>query len=73
MIERIVEIFEENDYRWSINGELIVPSADDLTETLDQLVNRIKDEPDFTQIELGRLIVKKAGDKYGVYVHIGDW
>lgn len=65
--------FFVNGWTWRVGGELIVPSEDDIAKTLDRMKEVLYTEPDGTQMELGRLIMRKDAEGYEVYVYLGDY
>ena len=73
MIERLQKLFSEYNYQWNISGELKVPTQDDIKLTLDRTVERLYTEPTGTQLEVGRLIVRKMDEGHEVYLHMGDY
>lgn len=70
--EELESMFLVKDYRWRINGSLVYPTATDIRETIDRAVKELYDEPEGTQLEVGRLIIKKADGHYDVYAMIGE-
>jgi hypothetical protein len=81
--EELESFFLVHDYQWRIDGVLRYPTADDLRATIDRAVTTMYDEPEGTQLEVGRLIVKKSDDNghiivkkhdsgFGVYVLVGE-
>lgn len=70
--EELESFFLVHDYQWRIDGVLRYPTADEIRQTIDRAVTNMYDEPEGTQIEVGRLIVKKHDSGFGVYVLVGE-
>ncbi|WXW92703.1 hypothetical protein SEA_ENYGMA_256 [Streptomyces phage Enygma] len=70
--EELKKLFDEKEYRWRVNGRLKKPTLRDLTDTLDKIKDKLKNEPVGTWVYVGRLIVvKDAEGKLDVYAHHG--
>jgi hypothetical protein len=70
--EELKRLFDEKEYRWRVNGRLKKPTLRDLSDTLEKIKEKLKDEPVGTWLYVGRLIiVKDAGGKLDVYAHHG--
>jgi hypothetical protein len=67
LARELSHIFEDKQYQWRVEGELITPDYDDLLLTIKSVEDRLKDEPDGTWLETGRLIFIKS-DSLDVYV-----
>jgi hypothetical protein len=64
--------FMMNNLRWRIDGELVIPTEEQLQEVIDKAVERLYAEPDGAQLEVGHLIVKRRNqDLYDVFVRYG--
>ena len=71
--EELESYFLVKDYRWRIGNVLIHPTAEDIREAIDRAKTMLYDEPDETQLEVGRLIIKKRSQElYDVFVMIGE-
>lgn len=74
LLEDLLTTFVVKDYRWKIGNERLVPELEDIKKVLDKAVELLRQEPDWTQIELARMIIKKKpGDIYDVYLHMGEY
>jgi hypothetical protein len=72
LAEEIKKLFDEKQYRWRVNGRLKKPTLRDLTDTLEKIQDKLKDEPLGSWVYVGRLIVvKDVEGKLDVYVHHG--
>ncbi|AYB71043.1 hypothetical protein SEA_YABOI_251 [Streptomyces phage Yaboi] len=70
--EELKRLFDEKEYRWRVNGRLKKPTLRDLSDTLEKIKEKLKDEPVGTWLYVGRLIiVKDAEGKLDVYAHHG--
>ena len=65
------EVFDREGFTWKIDGELTVPSEQDILDTLNQMAAHMDEHPDGTQMELGHLIFIKSGRFVDVYMHHG--
>jgi len=73
LAQDIAEIFWLKDYRWNFDGVLKTPTPEDISGAIDKAVRMLYAEPDGTQLEVGRLIIKKRSrDLHDVFVHIGQ-
>lgn len=70
--DELESFFLVHDYRWKIDGALRYPTADEIKRTIDKSVEELCDEEEGTQIEVGRLIIKKHDSGCAVYVLIGE-
>lgn len=71
--EELESYFLVKDYRWRIDGVLRFPNAEDIRLAIDEAKRRLYDEEPETQLEVGRLIIKKRSqDLYDVFVMIGE-
>jgi hypothetical protein len=70
--EELESLFLVKGYHWNIGGNLIIPNADDIRMLIDKAKAELSDEPDNTQLQVGRLIIKKQNGHYDVYVMIGE-
>ena len=72
MIEQILSVFEKNGYTWKFSDGVRAPNEEDLTKTLETMKDALAEAEENTQVELGRLIVKKSEGHYDVYVYVGE-
>jgi nucleoid-associated protein YgaU len=64
----IAELFAEQGWQWL--G--VVPMAEDIDLAIRKLWDVLRDQPSGTQIESGRLLVRKIDDDdFDVYVNLG--
>lgn len=73
LLEDLEKQFKDRDFKYRVNGELVVPDKDDLTKILAELLRLIKDEPDGAQVSLGRLIMKKQDGHNDVFLFLGEY
>ncbi len=74
MLNDIFNQFVKNSWTWKIAGELNIPTLDDIKKTLDAMKKRLYDEPNGSQMELGRLImIKDDTNIHSVYMYVGDY
>ncbi|QDH94062.1 hypothetical protein SEA_EVY_228 [Streptomyces phage Evy] len=71
LAKRFKPVFDENQYKWSMDGFLTVPSEQDILDTLKQMAKHLESTPDGTWMELGHLILIKNGRFTDVYLHHG--
>lgn len=73
LARKLHNAFVHYDYQWKIDGTLSTPTADDLDQAIDRAKELLYDEPVPSQLQVGRLIVRRWADhKFDVYLHIGD-
>lgn len=70
--DELESFFLVHDYQWRIDGVLRYPTAEEIRQTIDRAVSELYDENEGTQIEVGRLIIKKHQEGFSVYVLTGD-
>lgn len=70
--DELESFFMLHDYRWRIDGTLRFPTADDIRMTIDRAIEELYDERVGTQLEVGRLIIKKTPKHFDIYVRIGE-
>jgi len=68
----VKKIFDNLGYVWKIDGRYKVPSEADIADALDRLKKELEPEPHLSENVMGRLLVKKDGVHYDVYVHVGS-
>lgn len=65
--------FAIRNYTWNIDGEAVVPTSEDIKETLDSMKQKLYTEPVPSQMHLGRLIVHhRKQDHFDVYLQMGS-
>lgn len=74
MIRDLAQWFLDHEFFWSLkNGVQRIPDEDDIQAALDEAARVLYDEPVGTQLEVGRLIVRKSERSHDVYVHAGTY
>jgi hypothetical protein len=68
LARRLSHIFEDKQYKWKIDGNLVVPSYEDLLLTIEKIKETLDNEPEGTWLESGRLIFIKTVAGLDVYV-----
>ena len=69
----IVREFRKRGYQWRVDGELITPTEEEIKQTLDRAREILYAEPIPSQLEIGRLIVRRhSGNNFDVYLQIGQ-
>jgi hypothetical protein len=71
--EEIAKVFEDQGYTWKFKDGTRVPTAMEIHTTTFQAIDALADEPDNSQIEVGRLIIKKHGSWYDLFVHLAEF
>jgi hypothetical protein len=69
-ITKLAHFFRDEGYEWNFSDGRRVPSEEEINKTILMAMEALKDEPENTQMEVGRLIVKKRGSFVDVFVHI---
>lgn len=67
---QIASIFQANGYSWKFSNGTRVPTEEEIAKTIWSAIDALRETENNTQIEVGRLIVKKSGNKYDVYMHV---
>lgn len=74
LAKKLRDLFLLQGYTWKINGKDVVPDEQDFRETLDKAKELLYDEPVPSQLEVGRLIIRRWADKkFDVYLQIGEY
>lgn len=69
-LQQIHDIFSRRGFVWNFSDGRRVPTEEELNSTILNAIEALKPEADNTQLEVGRLIVRKSGSYYDVYVHL---
>lgn len=65
--------FAIRELTWKIDGEQVIPTAEDIRQTLDKMIEKLYTEPVPSQMHLGRLIVHHwKQDHFDVYLQMGQ-
>lgn len=72
-VNEIADLFKRGNYKWKFTDGHRVPTRDEIQTTILNAIDALKDEGNNTQVEMGRLIVKKSGQFYDVYVHLAEY
>jgi len=70
--EELESLFLVKGYQWKIDGSKRFPTADEIRQAIEEAKLQLVDEEDYTQLEVGRLIIKKQQGNFDVYVMIGE-
>lgn len=74
MLERIIsEFFEKNKWTWNLKTGRRVPTDNDVEDALDEAARILYNEEDGTQLEVGRLIIRKKHNGHDVFMYVGDY
>ncbi len=66
--------FAKNGWTWHLKGgRETIPSPDDIEAALDEAARLLYNEPVGTQLEVGRLIIKKLHRGHDVYIYVGPY
>lgn len=72
--DQLAEVFERHGWTWNLKDTgPIVPTADDIELALDEAARLLYNETEGTQLEVGRLIIKKLSRGHDVYVYAGPY
>lgn len=70
---RLHQAFIDYGYQWKVDGTLSTPTAEDFDQAIDRAKELLYDEPVPSQLEVGRLIIRRHADrKFDVYLYLGD-
>ena len=70
----LAEVFKKNVWTWTLKGgRVVIPTADDIEHALDEAARMLYTEPVGTQLEVGRLIIKKQTRGHDVYIYAGPY
>jgi hypothetical protein len=72
--DELARVFRKNGWTWNLKDRpSVVPDEDDIDAALDEAARLLYDEPVGTQLEVGRLIVKKKHRGHDVYLYMGEY
>lgn len=69
--EELAKHFLAHDYKWKFDYGLANPDADDIDKALTKATMILEPEEDNTQLEIGRLLLKKRAGVIDVFVLAG--
>lgn len=69
--QELADIFMLNGWKWTIDGQSQHPTANDMTAALDTMRQVLLDSEDGGQLEMGRLIMKRHGNTFDLYLYHG--
>lgn len=69
---QIADIFGREGYTWRFSDGVRVPTEDEISKTVWAAIDALAAEEDNSQVEVGRLIVKKKGSFYDVYLLVAE-
>jgi hypothetical protein len=69
---QITQLFRQEGYEWLFKDGKRVPAEPELEKTIWAAIDALAPTEDNTQIEVGRLIVKKKGSFYDIYMHVAS-
>lgn len=72
--DELSDFFEKRGWTWNLKGgRVVTPSAQDIEAALDEAARLLYNEPVGTQLEVGRLIIKKQPRGHDVYIFVGPY
>lgn len=72
--EEISRVFRREGWTWNLKDKSsVVPDEDDIAAALDEAARLLYTEPVGSQLEVGRLIVKKKHHGHDVYLFMGEF
>lgn len=72
--DELAATFTRNGWTWNLKGgKTVIPSSDDIEAALDEAARLLYNEPMGTQLEVGRLIIKKQPRGHDVYIYAGPY
>lgn len=72
--DKLAQEFAENGWTWNLAGDkTIVPTESDIEQALDEAARMLYNEEPGTQLEVGRLIIKKTPRGHDVYLFAGEY
>lgn len=71
----LADTFKRHGWVWKIKGhpDGIIPTEDDIEAALDEAARLLYNETVGTQLEIGRLIIKRKHDGFDVYIYAGPY
>lgn len=71
-LEPISDFFQKSGFVWKFADGTRVPSHDEITEVVLKAIEVLSDQPDKTQVEVGRLVIQRNGSWYDLYCHMAQ-
>lgn len=72
MYTTVAEFFAQQGYEWNFKDGRRIPTEEEIDQTIGLAIDKLSEEPDLAQLEVGRLIVQRHGQFYDIYVHIAE-
>lgn len=69
-MSNLADLFKQLGHTWNFSDGTRIPNQDEIDKTIAAAKGMLAAEPDGAQVEVGRLIVKKAGTNLDVYLHV---
>ena len=70
---KIADLFQQEGYVWSFSDGQRIPNEEEIRKTIFAVIDQLEDKEDNTQVEVGRLIIRKKGHFFDVFVHIAEY
>lgn len=68
----IADIFRSRELTWNFSDGTRVPNEEEIGKTIWAAIDALREAEDNTQVEVGRLIVKRKGSFFDVYMHVSE-
>lgn len=69
----IADLYRKHGYSWKFSDGQRIPNGEEIQKTIFAAIDALKDEDDNTQLEVGRLIVKKRGQFFDVFMMVAEY
>ena len=66
--ERLARFFSDSGYVWNFSDGRRIPSEEEIQKTIESAIEYLASQEDNTQVEVGRLLIKKRDGFYDVFV-----
>lgn len=71
--EEIQQTFEKNMWEWNFSTGYRIPTVEEIEAVLDKAAVTLHEQPTGTQLEVGRLIIRKLHRGHEVYIYSGKY
>ncbi len=72
VVDLTYQIFQKQGYTWKIDGEPKQPTKEQLEDALNAMMMNLLENPDASQISMGRVMLVRSEQHFDVYVNVGE-
>lgn len=74
LASELSDLFHRFNYQWKLkDGSHVIPTVEQIQETLDKIAERVENDGEGTVLSVGRLLANKQPEGLEIYLYIGDY